>query len=217
MAFWGNDSADSLAMGNFVVEIIGFISAGLVFCSLYMRTMSRLRRVAILANISSLFYAWLMGAIPMVILQLVLLPLNIVRIRQMNRILDRIGRVAEETYDFSPFIPYMKTASFKAGEVLFRKGDRSNQLYLIKFGEVWLEELEKSLGETEILGEIGIFAANRFRTATAKAVTDVEAYAIDYETVRLLHYQNPDFSMYLINIVVRRLVENERKALAKVG
>ena len=195
-------------MQHFFTELIGYSSAILIFCSFYMKTMSRLRRIAILSNITVLIYAWLTHATPMVVLQLGLLPLNIIRVIEMNRIAHQITQVSETCYDFSPFIPYMKKVHFKPQEIIFQKGERSNQMFLIENGTIILEEINKEIGPNELLGEISLFTAARFRTATAVAATKIDAYTIDYETVKMLHYQNPDFSIYLLNVIVKRLVEN---------
>jgi hypothetical protein len=74
---------------------------------------------------------------------------------------------------------------FRAGEVVFRQGDKADRLYVIGKGEVDViretpgqEDLVLArLGEGQFFGEVGILSDSP-RTATIRAATDVEALSI---------------------------------------
>ena len=74
---------------------------------------------------------------------------------------------------------------FTAGAIVFRQGDRADRLYVIGKGEVEVvretpgqpDVVLVRLGEGQFFGEIGILT-NAPRTATIKAVTDVEVLSI---------------------------------------
>ena len=51
-----------------VAEFAGYVAAGLVFATFYMRTMIPLRVVGITSNIAFLVYSWLAGLIPIFVL-----------------------------------------------------------------------------------------------------------------------------------------------------
>ncbi len=74
---------------------------------------------------------------------------------------------------------------FRAGDVVFRQGDAPDRLYFIGAGEVEVvretpgqaDAVLTRLGKDQFFGEIGILG-NSPRTATVRAVTDVEALSI---------------------------------------
>ena len=59
-----------------------------------------------------------------------------------------------------------------------------------------------------VLGEIGIFAPERKRTATAIAEEDTYVYSIDEDEVIQLYFQNPKLAFYLVKLITRRLIED---------
>lgn len=63
---------------------LGFLACGLVLCTFAMASMRWLRMVAIASNISFMAYAWLMGLWPILLLHAILLPLNAVRLFQVE-------------------------------------------------------------------------------------------------------------------------------------
>jgi CRP-like cAMP-binding protein len=76
---------------------------------------------------------------------------------------------------------------------------------------VRLAEIGVTLGPSALLGEIGVFAPDNRRTGTAICETEVEIGAISDEKVLQLYYQNPTFGLHLFRLVVRRMLENERR------
>lgn len=66
----------------------------------------------------------------------------------------------------------------------------------------------KFLERGTVLGEIGIFAPDRKRTATAITEEDTDVYSIDEDKIIQLYYQNPKFAFYLVKLITRRLIEN---------
>jgi CRP/FNR family transcriptional regulator, cyclic AMP receptor protein len=57
-------------------EFAGYMAAGLVFATFYMKTMIPLRLVGITSNVAFLVYAWLDALVPVLVLHSALLPLN---------------------------------------------------------------------------------------------------------------------------------------------
>ena len=64
-------------------ELLGYAAAACVFVTFYMKTMVPLRIAGIVSNFLFIGYGYAVDAYPVLILHLVLLPLNIVRLRQM--------------------------------------------------------------------------------------------------------------------------------------
>jgi hypothetical protein len=63
---------------------LGSLACGLVLCTFAMTSMRLLRMVALASNVSFIGYAWMMGLWPILALHSVLLPLNAVRLFQIE-------------------------------------------------------------------------------------------------------------------------------------
>ncbi|MBD0272983.1 MAG: hypothetical protein ICV73_13790 [Acetobacteraceae bacterium] len=68
-----------------LLDCLGFLACGLVLCTFSMTSMRALRLVAMASNPGVISHAWLMGLWPILALHTVLLPLNAVRLLQMER------------------------------------------------------------------------------------------------------------------------------------
>jgi len=93
------------------------------------------------------------------------------------------------------------------------KGELANKMFYIHDGRIRLTDIDgrlqtKLLERGSVLGEIGIFAPDRKRTATAIAEEDTDVYSIDEDKIIQLYYQNPRLAFYLVKLITRRLIEN---------
>ena len=68
----------------------------------------------------------------------------------------------------------MKTATWKAGEIIFKRGDYADCIYMLVSGKVRLEEIDHVLESGDLFGEIGLFSPAHERTQSARAISDVE-------------------------------------------
>jgi multidrug resistance efflux pump len=194
-----------------MVEFVGFVAAGLVFATFYMKTMIPLRLVGITSNVTFLTYAWFAGVVPLFVLHSALLPLNIWRLMQIRALVREVRKVAVGDLPLESLLPFMSPRRAEAGEVLFRRGDAAGEMFHLLSGTVRLEELGKTLGPGTMLGEISMFAPRRERTATAICATDVELLSITAEKVMQLYYQNPRFGFQIVRLITARLIENLRR------
>jgi CRP/FNR family transcriptional regulator, cyclic AMP receptor protein len=192
------------------IEAAGYTASLLVFCTFYMKTMIPLRTVAIASNVAFMTYGLGGRLYPVLILHAILLPLNIVRLRQMRNLIRKVREAARGNMSMEWLIPHMSHQRFEPGHVLFRQGDPANTMYLILEGSVRLEEIGVTVRHGALLGEIGLFAPENRRTATAVCEGAVHAGAITDEKVMQLYYQNPTFGFYLVRLVIERLLENDR-------
>jgi CRP/FNR family transcriptional regulator, cyclic AMP receptor protein len=183
------------------------LSAILVFSSFFMKTIVPLRMVAIGSNIAFITYALLglkygvFGRVyPILVLHASLLPLNLVRLRQLKA-LQRGVREASEDETIRSLVPYMHAETHAAGEVLFRKGDPANRLYVIQHGHVRFPEIGKVVSAGQVFGEVGLFAPHNVRTLSATCHDDCRLYTIKRDKVLELYYQDPRFGFFLIRLV----------------
>ena len=109
---------------------------------------------------------------------------------------------------------------FAAGEVVFREGDTSNTCYVIRSGHACAIREHPDgraitlarFGPGDIFGELAMLDDER-RSATIKALDDLEALAILSADMRRLLREHPGISVKLISALGHRLREtNERLA-----
>lgn len=202
------------------IVIAGWLSAVLVFASFFMKTMIPLRMVAICSNIAFITYALLglqygvFGRVyPILVLHSALLPLNLVRLRQLKGLLRAVHQASEDETICS-LVPYMQTETHAAGDVLFEKGDPANRLYVIEHGHVRFPEIGKVVSAGQVFGEVGLFAPQNVRALSAVCDEDCRLYTITREKVLELYYQNPRFGFFLIRLVAGLVLENQRAGAA---
>ncbi len=99
----------------------------------------------------------------------------------------------------------MESQRFRPGEVLFRKGDPSGQMFYVEKGTVRLSELGIELGAGTVLGEIGLFSPEHRRTSTVICKTDCEMRTVSAADAIRLYYQEPEFALYLVQLIASRL------------
>ncbi|HWC05293.1 MAG TPA: cyclic nucleotide-binding domain-containing protein [Methylomirabilota bacterium] len=189
------------------LEVTGYVASILVLSTFYMKTMIPLRGCAIASNIAFIGYGFFGEIYPVLILHLLLLPLNIKRLLEIRQLIRDIKRASEGGFSFEAMIPFLTKRTFKAGHVLFRKGDRATHLYVLSRGSVQLPEIDVLVKkEGAIIGEIGLFAPNHERTTSAICETDVVALTLTEDKVLKLYFQNPQFGFSLVQLVTRRLL-----------
>lgn len=187
-------------------DAFGYLGAFLMFATFYMKTIIPLRVAGIAANLAMIVYAAAASIYPVLLLQTALLPLNVVRLVQVRRLIRRVSRASRGDVDLNLLAPFMTRERASAGQVLFRKGDPSDKLYLIQSGSVRLPEVGRKLGPGEVLGEIGILSPRHARTATAVCEEDAELLTLGEEKVLELYYQHPEFGFFLVRLVIQHLV-----------
>jgi CRP/FNR family transcriptional regulator, cyclic AMP receptor protein len=187
------------------MQMMAWLAAALVFMSFFMKTMVPLRMVAMASNLAFISYA-LMGlhygvfdkVLPILVLHLALLPLNIVRLRQVSTTIRNVREASGRNQNLEFLIPYMKSESLAAGTVIFRKGDQANHVFMIRRGHVALPEIDKKLGPGDFFGEVGIFADAGHRMLTAVCDDECELLSITREKVIELFYQEPRFGFFIV-------------------
>jgi len=67
-----------------------------------------------------------------------------------------------------------------------------------------------------LFGEMALFTRKSQRTASAVCRTDVRLLVITYEQFEQLYFQNPEFGLYLVRLVVRRFEMNHSEEIEKL-
>jgi CRP-like cAMP-binding protein len=83
-----------------------------------------------------------------------------------------------------------ETVSIKKDSYLFLQGDEADCMYIVKTGKIGLyiadylvEKLVSQVGPGELIGEMSLFD-HLSRSASAKALTDVELVVLPFEKLR---------------------------------
>ncbi len=193
----------------------GAIGALLTVLSNLMRRMTPLRIFALAANSFLIVYAaiehnWINCG-----LQAALLIVNAYRLWDLRRLVRVLAQANADSPVSEWLLPHMRIKRFKAGTVLFSKGDIANQLFYIRSGTIRSMELGLSVGAGNLIGEIGLFAEDRRRSASVVCETDCVCYTMTDEAMYLLYTQNPKVGFYLIRLIVQRLLlELQRRPLS---
>jgi len=103
-------------------------------------------------------------------------------------------------------------SQFETGDVIFAEGDLGLTMYVIETGEV---EIRKSFGKDErvlavlgkgdFFGEMCMLEDDVPRSATAVALNDVDAVAIDRSAFTYILKNNPEITIRIMRKLVRRL------------
>jgi CRP-like cAMP-binding protein len=173
-----------------------------------MKTMVRLRIAGIVSNFLFIGYGYAVDAYPVLILHLVLLPLNIVRLRQMLRMIKQIEDATKDDLNLDWVKPFSSTLAAAAGDVLFRRGDPADEMFLIVSGRFRVMERGVDLEAGELFGELGLLNAGQARTATIECTAGGELLRIGYDQVKQLYSQDPKFGFYFLHLVSKRLFHN---------
>jgi hypothetical protein len=73
------------------IDVIGYLAASLVLATFWMRSMSRLRSIAIASNLAFIAYGYIGELMPVLLLHLLLLPVNVLRLSELGSIREHLG------------------------------------------------------------------------------------------------------------------------------
>jgi len=173
-----------------------------------MRTIIPLRCLGIATNAASLTYALIMRAYPSITVNLVLLPLNTMRLIQMIRLIKQVKQASKSDLSMEWLKPFMTRRTVKAGDILFAKGDIATCMFYTLSGRYRLKELDIELLQGQVVGEMGLMSPDNKRTQTLECLEDGEVLNISYDEVRQLYFQNPEFGFYFLRLTSERMFKN---------
>ncbi|MBL6931833.1 MAG: cyclic nucleotide-binding domain-containing protein [Rhodospirillales bacterium] len=198
-----------------LIDLIGYLGGAMTLWGVHSKTIIPLRLGAVGGNLGFIIFGLLVPSYPTLVVHALLFPLNAYRTWQMLNLVREIRDAAEGDNNLDALLPYMSKITEPAGSVLFRKGDKPDRMIIIKSGAVHLEEIDVVCGPDDILGEIAAFTPDNRRTCTAICVTKCDLYTLTNDDMIQLYFQNPQFGMYLMRIVVGRLLDNWHNAEAR--
>ena len=191
-----------------LANLLGLIGGIFYVASVTLRTMIPLRTAAIISNILFMGYGILAKALPTFFMYAVLLPINCVRLYQIQQLVKRVKVASQGDLDMEWLKPFMTKRNFKAGDVLFHKGDVANAMYYTVTGKFLVKEINVVLPPGRVMGELGFLVPDNKRTATVECLEDGQVLFIIYDKVRELYFQDPDFGFHFLKLSSERLLQN---------
>jgi len=198
-----------------LAEIAGYAAAILLVACFAMRTTTWIRYLALASAVVLGLYAVLAGHYVVLVLAVLLVAVNAWRLWEAEQLVGdaraaAAGAGAPVTVDW--LLPHMETLALPKGHVLFHKGDPADAMYFVSRGRVGIEEFGIEIGKDSLFGEMGVFAVENVRTATAVCLEDCSLLRVSAERIRELFYENPDFAFFLVGVITRRLTADLERA-----
>jgi hypothetical protein len=189
-------------------------TAGTLFASVFvvatttMRTMIPLRVFGILTNIVLITSSVLTHNYPTLLLHAVLLVLNSYRLHQMLQLVRDVKRSVNSDLSMDWLKPFMTERRYAAGEMLFYKDEKAEDMLYIVSGRFRLVESGIELPVGAIVGELGMLSPSNMRTQSLECIGDGVVLSVSYSKVEELYVQNPEFGFYFLRLASARLFEN---------
>ncbi len=206
-----------------ITTAIGMLGGIFYLASHYMKDMVPLRVLALASSALLLLFSLLHThfnfeefiLLPEFILNAILLPINAKRLAEIIKLTKQIEQATVESPVTEWLLPHMHLRKHKAGEVLFRKGDVADEIVYVASGTLKLQGIDHVIGPGELIGEIGLFSAEKVRTMTVECDTDCELYQMTDAQIYRLYYQNPKLGFFFMRLIVERLLRDiKRSAIA---
>jgi hypothetical protein len=176
-----------------------------------MPRMIPLRVFGILSAVFFMAYGLLGGAITTFLMYLLLLPINGVRLYQMLGLVKKARTAAEGDMSIEWLKSYMDVRKYKKGDVLFRKGQRADEMLLTVSGKFLITELGIEFPPGRIFGELGFLTPESKRTQSVECLEGGAVMTISYDRLLEIYFEQPDFGYYLLRLAATRLVENNAR------
>ncbi|NEW86006.1 MULTISPECIES: Crp/Fnr family transcriptional regulator [Rhodopseudomonas] len=188
-----------------------------VLATATMRTMIPLRVFGILTNLLLIAVSIPTHNYPTLALHAVLLPLNAWRLHQMLQLVRDVKKSVNSDLSMDWLKPFMTERKCAAGEELFYKDEKAEEMFYIVSGRFRLVESGIELPVGAIVGELGMLSPTHTRTQTLECVEAGTVLGVSYRQVEELYVQNPEFGFYFLRLASARLFENIESLQARLA
>jgi Cyclic nucleotide-binding domain len=189
-------------------------TAGALFASIFvvatttMRTMIPLRVFGILANVVLFATAIPIHNYLVMVVQAAMLMVNSYRLHQMLQLVRDVKKSVNSDLSMDWLKPFMTERNCTAGEVLFYKDEKAEDMLYIVSGRFRLVESGIELPVGAIVGELGMLSPSNTRTQSLECVEAGRILSVSYSKVEELYVQNPAFGFYFLRLSSARLFQN---------
>ena len=137
-----------------------------------------------------------------------MVPINAFRLRQMLNLVKMARSATQGDTSMEWLKPFMTERKYRKGDVLFKKDDAANEMFLTVTGKFLVKEINVELPPGRLMGELGFLSPDNKRTATVECLEDGHVLTITYEKLLEIYFQNPQFGYYFLVLTSQRLLEN---------
>jgi hypothetical protein len=189
-------------------------TAGALFATVFvvatttMKTMIPLRVFGILYNLVLIGTAIPAHNYFVILVQLVVLAINSVRLHQMLHLIRDVRKSVNSDLSMDWLKPFMTERSCKAGEIIFYKDEKAEDMLYIVSGRFRLVESGIEFPIGAIVGELGMLSPSNVRTQTLECIEAGVILSVSYDQVEQLYVQNPAFGFYFLRLASARLFQN---------
>jgi hypothetical protein len=192
-------------------------TAGAVFASVFvvatttMKTMIPLRVVGIITNLVLIGTAIPAHNYLVIAVQTVVLVLNTYRLHQMLQLVRDVKKSVNSDLSMEWLKPFMTERKCAAGDVLFYKDEKAEDMLYIVSGRFRLVESGIEFPVGALVGELGMLSPSNTRTQTLECIAAGTILSVSYTKVEELYVQNPAFGFYFLRLSSARLFQNIEK------
>jgi hypothetical protein len=192
-------------------------TAGALFASIFvvatttMRTMIPLRVFSIFANIVLFGTAIPTHNYLVMLVQAAMLVVNSYRLHQMLQLVRDVKKSVNSDLSMDWLKPFMTERKCEAGEILFYKDEKAEDMLYIVSGRFRLVESGIEFPVGAIVGELGMLSPSNIRTQTLECIEAGLILSVSYTKVEELYVQNPEFGFYFLRLASARLFQNIEK------
>jgi hypothetical protein len=206
-AIYSRLEAFALASIN-LANMLALFGAIFFVATVLMRTIVPLRVSAIISDVFFIGYAVLSNSITAFFVYGLLLPINIIRLRQMLKLVKKARASAKDDLSMDWLKPFMTRRKYSKNDLLFRKGEPANEMLFVVTGKFLVKEISIELSAGRMLGELGFLAPDNRRTQTVECIESGEMLTITYDKLLEVYFQNPQFGYYFLRLSSERLLRN---------
>jgi CRP-like cAMP-binding protein len=193
-------------------NVLGATGATFYVVSMSMKTAIPLRITSLVSTVCLLGASILSRSLPAITLYVLLLPVHSIRLYQMLQLIKKVRAAVGTDLSMDWLRPYMKKRTYRKGDVLFRKGDPADEMFLVGKGRYRVVELDNELQPGQIFGELGLLTPGYHRTQSIECIESGHVLTLPYDEVRALYFENPQFGFYFLQLASGRLLEDKTRA-----
>ena len=194
-----------------IANMCALVGAIFFVATLLTRTMVPLRVSNMISNVFFMTFGALATDVRTFLLYLLLLPINAIRLRQMLTLVRKARNAVQGETSMEWLKPFMTQRKYRQGDVLCKKGDVANEMFLTVSGKFLVTEIGVELPPGSPMGELGFLTPNNQRTATIECTEAAQVLTISYDRLLELYFQNPQFGYYFLVLTSQRLLQNNAR------
>ena len=153
-----------------LANMCAVIGALFFVATLVTKTMVPLRIWSLISNVFFMAFGALATDAKTFILYLLLLPINALRLYQMQKLVKMARSATKGDKSMEWLKPFMTERKYRQGDYLFRKGDAANEMFMTITGKFLVKEFNVELPPGSLMGELGFLTPNNRRTATIECL-----------------------------------------------